>query len=160
MFTLDHLHPIIVHFPIALLLVGLVADLFGHFAKKKFFSKAGLLLLLLGTAGTIAAFLSGDHAGEGMPEIGSLSQAVDIHEEAAELTLWLAIITSVVRLASLWIVRYGKLLTLTALGLFLITAASVARTGYYGGELVYKHAAGVQLDLGLPAPAGDAKDSD
>jgi len=33
--------------------------------------------------------------------------------------------------------------------LFLLGVLSIARTGYYGGELVFKHAAGVQLNIGL-----------
>ncbi len=34
----------------------------------------------------------------------------------------------------------------------MIGVLSIARTGYYGGELVYKHAAGVQFNLGFDNP--------
>ena len=33
--------------------------------------------------------------------------------------------------------------------IFFLGVLSIARTGFYGGELVYKHAAGVQFDLGF-----------
>jgi hypothetical protein len=44
--------------------------------------------------------------------------------------------------------KYTGLLRWIPLALFLVGVASMARTGYYGGELVFKHAAGVQLNLG------------
>jgi hypothetical protein len=47
--------------------------------------------------------------------------------------------------------------------LFLLSVLAIARTGYYGGELVYKHAAGVELNLGFGSqtetpPVEDDKD--
>ena len=60
MFDLTHLHPMIVHFPIALLIVGFLADAVGLIFKKDFFTKAGFYLLILGTLGVVAAYLSGN----------------------------------------------------------------------------------------------------
>lgn len=155
MFDLTHLHPMLVHFPIALLIIGLLADLTGVIAKREFFSRVGLLLLVLGTAGVIAAYFSGDRAADGLIETGPLQIAVERHEEAALLTVWLMVATMIVRLALVGFRKYTGLLRWVPLALFVVGVASMARTGYYGGELVFKHAAGVQLNLG-PFTATDA----
>lgn len=148
MFDLTHLHPMLVHFPIALLIVGLLADITGVITKREFFSRTGLLMLVLGTIGLITAYISGDRAADGLMETGPLQIAVESHEEAAQITLWLMIVTTFVRLALVGFRKYTGLLRWIPLALFLVGVASMARTGYYGGELVFKHAAGVQLNLG------------
>lgn len=145
----SHLHPMIVHFPIALLLTGLLFDIIGLFTKRNFFHRAGFYLLVLGAIGVIAAFLTGNFAGSGITEQGALKQALETHENAAELTLWLVSITAVFRIVIEIFKKYKGIFKALALVLFLASALAIARTGYYGGELVYKHAAGVQLNLGF-----------
>lgn len=149
MLELTHIHPMIVHFPIALLIVGFLADLVGVIVKKDFFSKAGFYLLILGTLGVIAAYISGNIAGDGVVEAGALGQALELHESAAVLSLWLMVGTALVRIAALILNKYTGIIKIFAFILFFIGVISIARTGYYGGELVFKHAAGVQLDLGI-----------
>lgn len=146
---LNHLHPMIVHFPIALLIVGFLADGIGLFLKKEFFNKAGLYLLILGTLGVVLAYLSGNYAGHGVTEEGSLKQALEVHEEAATLTLWLMIGAALVRIAMVILKKYVGVYRWIAFAILLLGVLSIARTGFYGGELVYKHAAGVQFDLGV-----------
>ncbi len=152
MIDVQLLHPMIVHFPIALLIVGLLADAIGLFSKKEFFSKAGFYLLILGTIGVIAAYFSGNLAGEGVTEAGSLKQALETHEDAAELSIWLMSAAALVRIAFIAFKRYSGSLKWVAFALFLIGVLSIARTGYYGGELVFKHPAGVQFNLGFGDP--------
>jgi uncharacterized membrane protein len=149
MLDLTHLHPMIIHFPIALLFVGFLADAIGLTLKKEFFTKAGFYLLILGTLGVVAAYLSGNYAGEGVTEAGALKQALETHEDAATLTLWLMIGASLVRVAMVFFKKYTGIYRWVALVIFFLGVASIARTGFYGGELVYKHAAGVQFDFGF-----------
>ena len=148
MFDLTHLHPMLVHFPIALLIVGLLADIAGVLSKREFYTRMGMILLVLGTAGLIAAYFSGHQAAEGLMETGPLSMAVESHEEAALLTVWLMVATTMVRLALVVTRRYKGLIQVIPLAIFILGVGSMARTGYYGGELVIKHAAGVQLNIG------------
>lgn len=149
MFDLSHIHPMIVHFPIALLMVGFLSDLIGLVTKKDFFNKSGFYLLILGTLGAVAAYFSGEYAGNGVTESGALGQALEVHESAAVLTVWLMVGASLVRIGAVLLKRYEGVVKVVAFGLFLVGVLSIARTGYYGGELVFKHAAGVQLNLGL-----------
>ena len=105
----------------------------------------------MGTLGVIAAYISGDLAGEGISEVGALKNAIEIHEEAAFLSLWLMVGAAILRIAFVLLKTQNKYLKWAAFTLFLLGTISIARTGYYGGELVYKHAAGVQLNFGFGA---------
>lgn len=149
MFDTSHLHPMIVHFPIALIIVGFLSEVVGLLLKKDFFTKAAFYLLILGTLGVVAAYITGNIAGDGVSETGQLKNALETHEDAAQLTLWLMVGAAVVRIALVWMKKFDGVFKYAALVLFLAGALSVARTGYYGGELVYKHAAGVQFNFGL-----------
>lgn len=149
MIDLTHVHPMIVHFPIALLFVGFLADATGLILKKDFFSRAGFYLLILGTLGVVAAYLSGNYAGEGVTEAGTLKQALETHENAATLTLWLMVGAALVRIAMVVLKKYVGIYRWVAFFIFFLGVLSIAKTGFYGGELVYKHAAGVKFDLGF-----------
>jgi len=143
------LHPMIVHFPIALLITGFLSDIVGLATKREFFSQAGFLMLVLGALGLVAAYISGEQAGDGITEAGALKQALETHEGSATLTLWAVIIAAAFRISLVFFKKYKGALKMVSLTLVFLSVLALARTGYYGGELVYKHAAGVQLDLGF-----------
>ena len=146
MFTANHLHAMFIHFPIALLIVGFLAEVISLFSKKEFFKWGGFYLLILGSLGTIASYLSGNAAGEGIEE-GPLKDVMELHEQAATITLWLTIITAVVYL-TIFIFQYRqRWVKIVSVLLFAAVIGGIARTGYLGGQLVYKHGAGVQLAL-------------
>nr|WP_321358721.1 DUF2231 domain-containing protein [uncultured Draconibacterium sp.] len=146
MISATHFHALIIHFPIALLLVGFFSEIMGLISKKEMFKFAASLLLILGALGAIAAFVSGNMAGEGIEE-GPLKQPIQRHELAATVTLWLAIVTAVFRVATYYFKISRSWVKWAFIILFTALAGSVATTGYYGGQLVYKHAAGVELAL-------------
>lgn len=152
MFSPAHLHPIIVHFPIALLIVGFLSEIIGLVFKRKFFGQVAFYLLVLAAAGAIAAYLSGDAAGDGM-EGGSLKKAMDLHEQAAVITLWLTIAAALTRVVYEILKKKTVWLHIVTFTLFSMAVAGVARTGYLGGRLVYNHAAGVELGIGNPNEA-------
>ena len=136
----------LIHFPIALLLIGFLAELIALVVPKPFFKQAAFAMLLIGSLGAIAAYISGSYAGAGI-ESGPLKAPMELHEDAALITLLLAIVTALYRvglqifhLERLWARIVGVLL-------WLALAGSVARTGYLGGQLVFRHGAGVQLAL-------------
>ncbi len=149
MIDLTYIHPMLVHFPIALLIVGFLAEATGAIFKKEFFSKAAFYLLIIGTLGAVAAYLSGNIAGDGITETGTLKQALEIHESSAILTVWLVVATTLFRVALVALKKFRGTLQWVAVALFLVSILSIARTGHYGGQLVFKHAAGVRLELGL-----------
>ncbi len=149
MIDFTYIHPMVVHFPIALLVIGFLSDVAGAILKKDFFSTAALYLIILGTLGVVGAYLSGDFAGDGVTESGTLKQALELHESSAVLTVWLVVATAAVRIALVVLKKFRGSFQWIAIALFLVAVLSIARTGHYGGQLVFKHAAGVRLDLGI-----------
>jgi uncharacterized membrane protein len=152
MFDLTYLHPMVVHFPIALLIVGLIADIIGVAAKKEFFTRAAFYLLVTGTIGVAAAYFSGESAGEGVIEAGSLKAALENHEDAAQVTLLAMGVVALIRIGLVYTKRLTGIMQWVSVLLFAVGVLTMVRTAHYGGQLVYKHAAGVQLQLGgIPA---------
>lgn len=149
----SHLHPMIVHFPIALIIVGFLSDLAGAVTKRQFFTNAGLYMITLGGLGLIAAYLSGDMAGDGVTEAGALGTALEIHEGAATLALWTMIVLASLRITLALTKKMTGWRQWAMVALLTVGVGTIARTGYYGGELVYKHAAGVQLTFGTADPS-------
>ncbi|TXF78827.1 DUF2231 domain-containing protein [Chryseobacterium sp.] len=146
MISPTHLHAMVIHFPIALLLTAFLGEIIGLILKKTFLNQAAFYLLILGTFGTLIAYLSGDAAGDGM-EGGSLGKAIMLHEEAAALTLWLAIITTLLYGALYFFKSHNRWYRIVGIILFATVIGSVTRTAYLGGQLVYRHGAGVELEI-------------
>ncbi len=146
MISATHFHAMIIHFPIALIIVGFLSEILGMVTKKDFFRSASLFLLLLGALGAIVAYVSGNFAGDGIEE-GPLKSPLEFHEIAATVTLWLVVIIALFRVAVLYFKHNRRWVTWISVLLFATLAGSVTVTGYLGGQLVYKHAAGVQLAL-------------
>ena len=146
MISPTHLHAMAVHFPIALLVIGFFFELQSLFIQRQFLRKDTLCLLVTGALGTIASYLTGNAAGEGMEE-GALGKAIALHEQAATIALWLTTFTALAYLAIFYF-RYNKdWARVVSIILFAGVVGAIARTGYLGGQLVYKHGAGVELAL-------------
>lgn len=155
MIDLSHLHPMIIHFPIALIIIGFLSDLVGAITKRHFFTQAGLYLMALGSIGTIAAFFSGRMAGDGVTEAGALGMALETHEGAATLALWTVIVLAIMRITLAVTRQMAGWKQWVMVALLAVGVATISRAGYYGGQLVYEHAAGVQLNFGFGSPASD-----
>src|SRR5665647_1066 len=101
MFNTDHLHPMIVHFPIALITVGFISEVVSLFFKnEKCLSKTGFYLMILGTLAAIAAWSSGQLFTE-EPTQGEILKVFTKHETGALITMILMIIGTVFRI---WLV--------------------------------------------------------
>lgn len=157
MITATHLHAMMVHFPIALLFIGFLSEIIAIVSKKQFFSQSAFYLLLLGTLGTIASYIAGNSAGEGIEE-GALEKAIKLHERAATIALWLSVITTAVYFV-VFVSKYKKVwLKAVGVTLFAGLIGVIATTGYFGGQLVYKHGAGVELAIPDFSNAGNDAD--
>jgi uncharacterized membrane protein len=142
MFDLSHLHPMLVHFPIALLVVGFLADALSLFFKKEqCLSKAGLYLMVLGTLGAIAAFLTGELFTKDLA--GEAGNIQETHELFASITTYTMIIASIVRIFLLITKRDLSNLKWIAFTLYGIGTLSVMITGFFGGTMVYKFLIGI-----------------
>jgi len=143
MFSTDHLHPMIVHFPIALITVGFLADVVSLFFKsEKCLSRTGFYLMVLGTLAAIAAWSSGQLFTE-EPTQGEILKVFHNHETGALITMILMIIGSAFRI---WLVVKKKeetSLKWIAFGFYLLAFVAVTFTGFMGGSMVYNFMIGL-----------------
>jgi uncharacterized membrane protein len=127
----------IVHFPIALITVGFIAEVVSLFFKsEKCLSKTGLYLMVLGTLAAIAAWSTGQLF-TNEPTQGEIVKVFERHETGALITMILMIICSAFRL---WLVIKKKeetQLKWVAFGFYLLGFAAVTFTGFMGGTMVY-----------------------
>jgi len=135
----DLFHPMIVHFPVALILAALLADVLALLLKKPQLHKTALFLLITGTMGAIAAYLTGDLAEENIQHSRAIHDLVENHEQWAFFTMWACVASSLFRLLILYLDKfYGILKSISIASLFLCVVL-VSISGYFGGELVYTH---------------------
>jgi uncharacterized membrane protein len=138
MFDTSHFHPMLVHFPIALVMFGFLADVASLFFKKEAcLSRLGFYLLLLGTLSALAAWLTGIFFTSDMS--GSAGEIKETHELFAWLTLGALMAASAFRILLLSRYRESSKMKWVAFALYALAAIFVSITGFYGGTLVYSY---------------------
>jgi uncharacterized membrane protein len=146
MMTATHLHAMIIHFPIALLMIGFLSEIISLFTKKDFFKTAAFYLLILGALGAITAYITGGYAGEGIEE-GPLLDPMNLHKQAALFTIWISIIIVLFKSTIFYFKSHKSWAKGIGFLLYMFLVIAVARTGYLGGQLVFSHGAGVEIAL-------------
>ena len=151
------IHPLVVHFPIALLLIAPLFIVIGVMLKpaRSFpFLLAALILMALGTASTFVAASSGEAAGELVGNSAQAKAVLEQHEELAEiteiafsaLTLIFASILFVPKLLKREPTRaIATILPLVFLVFYATGALTLANTAHQGGRLV--HELGVRAQM-------------
>ena len=145
-------HPQIVHFAIALSVVGVILRALSLFGKPSFIGPAAATLLTLGTLGVFAATYSGDAAHGPVEQMPGVRPAVVEHEEWGERTRNVFIVVLLIELAGLALRKSSKAqavrIASTAIGL--VGLFCLYETGEHGGAIVYKYAGGVGIRNGDP----------
>lgn len=143
------LHPAIVHFPIVLILLGTVVALAAAFTSRWHIRWLAAALLALGALGTLAAMRTGEEEGEAVEQSLSSETLLEAHEEWAERTQGAAFTGALILIgaAAATTRRPAIAQALSIAGAVATFAASwcVYETGHRGGQLVYRHGAGVNL---------------
>ncbi|MEM1118690.1 MAG: DUF2231 domain-containing protein [Bacteroidota bacterium] len=141
-----NVHPLVVHFPIALLFVAALVDAVALAVRRRheWVRASAVGLYALGALGTAAAFLTGRDASDSVDLPARAITTLNAHADWALYLTWFAGLYAAVRVFALWRDREGRLavhlpLSLVGLaGLFL-----VVETAERGGELVYEHGVAV-----------------
>ena len=157
----NHIHPLVMHFPIALLMIAPLFVLGGLVlgsGKGRPYLVAAFFLMLAGTCGTFLAGASGDAAEETATRTEAIAPVLERHEEMAETT---QIVFSVLTLAFavvLFLPRWLKKESPAALArvvpavflfLHLGGLGALVNTAHNGGRLVH--------ELGIHGAAGPAR---
>ena len=151
------LHPAVVHFPIVLILIGTAIACAAVLLRRWHLPAIAAVCLSLGAVGSIAATVTGGADEEMVGELGQAAENVlEEHEEWGEATRNLAVVAAIFSLAAALLGRFpipARIVGAIAALLALSAAFAVAQTGHYGGQLVYRHGAGVNT-AGAGANAG------
>ncbi len=156
----DGLHPLVIHFPIALLLVApvFVAAAAARPGRTATFALPAIVLLALGTIAAFVAVQSGEAAAELVTRTDAVSRILDRHANLAEtaatvfaaLTVaYTAAVIGVLRLKSL--ARPATAAAIHAVFLVCLLAGCllVANVAHQGGMLV--HGLGVHSMVAVPS---------
>ena len=173
----DGLHPLIIHFPIALLLVAPIFIVIGAAlspAKGRPYLIAALFLLLAGTASIYVAVETGEAAGKLAERSAGINRVLENHESLAERTRAVFSVLSVIFVALIgvpWFVKQADtrltttILPLAFLVLYSAGALLLINTAHNGGRLV--HEFGVQamvsptpIDTNAALPTEADRDKD
>jgi uncharacterized membrane protein len=140
-----NIHPLLVHFPIALLCAAAAVDVAGWaFRCNGPLRQVATLLYVLGTGGAVAAYVTGRAASQTIWLPGMAQAVLKQHWDWALRTVWFFGIVTSVRLVLLRpsrrdpghaIIAAFALVGLVGIGLLL-------ETGDRGGRLVYQHGVG------------------
>jgi uncharacterized membrane protein len=154
----DPLHPAVVHFPVALAaLVPLVAALVLIAIRAGRASAASwTLVVLLQALFAASAWLAHETGHEQEERVEKIVEGrhIEEHEQAADWLLRLSVVGLAAAGLGLAAGNAGAWGRGLAFALSLATLAAAVRTGYLGGELVYRYGA---ANAYVEQPAGSAR---
>lgn len=137
------LHPMLVHFPIALFTSYIIFEILWMIFQKDWLKNSSVLLLFLGLIFVVPSILSGEAPAENFEKVSTLEELIEAHETFAKLTGITFLIALILKVI---LIRTGKFNLKTNLIVFAISLIGMfflIQTGLKGGELVYKHGVGI-----------------
>jgi len=136
------LHPLVVHFPIVLLLLAAVFQLFQLFIRKR--NLDWVVLFCIGF-GFIGAYVAGTFVHPDTKGLSDIAQKIlDNHDTFANWTIWTSAIAAVLKTLSLFVIKQNKIFEILILVVMGIAVFSVSKAGHYGSQLVHIQNVGPQ----------------
>jgi uncharacterized membrane protein len=145
-------HPIVIHFAIALVTLGVLFRWVSLTGRVTFAGPAAASMILLATVATLIGVRSGEDAHVAVEALPGVADVVRAHEVWGHRTRDLALALGGLELLALALRGRGhdRRILLASAGLGLAAFLSVLQTGKLGGDLVYAHAGGVGIRSGDP----------
>ena len=138
MFDTNHIHPMIVHFPVAIITIGFLTNVLSLSSVKfRFLAKTAEFLMVLGTFAAFAGYFTGEFFTAEMQ--GAAGEVKENHELFAKITMFVMLAASVIRLYYSYVKKDEDKFKWLVFGLYGIAMITVGITGYLGGTLVYNY---------------------
>lgn len=154
------LHPAVVHFPIVLILAGAALAVLSVFIRCWHLPALVAAILVAGAAGAVVATVTGSQEEEVVGELSGAAETIlEEHEWWGETTRNLAIVSAILAVSAAATMNFrfaGRGMSIVTAFAALAAAYTVAETGHYGGQLVYRHGVGINTAPSAnPAAAAD-----
>jgi len=138
-----NIHPLIIHFPIALLLVAVFIDTVSIWFHRTWLYKSALMMYLFGTLAAITAYITGRIAADSVNPPFNAELTMSKHSDMALYTVLFFSIYTILRLIlQKKIDPENKFLRLAALAVALAGIFLLISTADLGGKLVFKYGVG------------------
>lgn len=134
MFDIAHIHPMLVHFPIALALLGCLLEFVSLMRKHP--PCCGEILLYFATLAAILAASAGNFFTPDFA-VAKLAEAKNIHSTLAGVTVTMLCVATAFYIGTHIWKKHATLFRKIGFVFYMIGALAVAITGYLGGVLVY-----------------------
>lgn len=153
------IHPQVVHFAIALLIVGVAFRLIALTGRLAFTGPAATTLILFGTLATAVAARSGIDAHGPVERVPGGRAAVVEHEEWGLRARNVAFAVAALELAALALAwrkpQAARVLAMGSGAVGVVASGLMYLAAAHGGELVYNYAGGIGVRSGDPAHVGN-----
>ncbi len=140
---MSNIHPLIVHFPIALIIVVFILDLLGALSRQKSIVSAANILSIFAALGAVAAVVTGLIAEESVWHTDEAHELIELHETIGFTVLGAALVSLIFRPAIKKKKSKNSLLWVAVI-ISLAAAVLVGYEGYLGGEIVFRHGTGIK----------------
>ena len=138
-----NVHPMIIHFPIAVLTIAVLFDFIYQIWDRNWLSKSTLALYFLGTLSASAAFITGKIAVDSVIMPMQAELTVSNHSDMALYTLLFFTLYSLIRILFWWKSKLAKLVKIAFFIFALLGLLLIFKTADLGGKLVYKYGVGI-----------------
>ena len=130
-------HPMVVHFSVALVIVGFVIDFFYIFVAKKDWRKtSSLFLMILAALAVFLSWFTGEYYSRSYDGVGR--DVKDEHELFAWITIYIFGAAVAVRFLSIYLKKNPAILKYFYIILMIAAVIAIGYCGYLGGNLVYE----------------------
>ena len=144
MIDLYHIHPMLVHFPIVLFLLGAALELLvltrgGDLSARQCLAQSALALIVLAALAAAVTAFFGDIAFDHAVGLGFAQAPLERHADFGYTTMWFIIVYAALYLLAWW--RRVPLAGGRGWLWFIVSLAGIAlvlATAYFGGDLVYR----------------------